>query len=255
MADGSYTGVDNLGAMTAARNYNRFLVQEVLRDCRGASAVVDFGAGCGTFARELRARGIAVMCVEPDEGLRRDLESQGFECRAEVGQIPEGSVDYVFSLNVMEHIEDDAEMFRAIRRRLRPGGRLYLYVPAFPVLYSSMDRKVGHYRRYRVRGLGRKLERAGFRVLRARYADSLGFFITLLYRLIGSRQGDLNPAALKFYDRAIFPLSRLLDRFLGRIVGKNVAVSAVRAGETDGEIDMSFAAGAGSCGHDEMAAA
>ena len=116
------------------------------------------------------------MCVEPDEGLRRDLESQGFECRADVGQIPEGSVDYVFSLNVMEHIEDDAEMFRAIRRRLRAGGRLYLYVPAFPVLYSSMDRKVGHYRRYRVRGLGRKLERAGFRVLLRAICRQPGIF-------------------------------------------------------------------------------
>ncbi len=149
MADGSYTGADNLAAMTAARNYNRFLLQEVLRESGGAAAVVDFGAGSGTFARELRERGLEVVCVEPDNGLRHALQSQGFECRAGVEQIPEDSVDYIFSLNVMEHIEDDSGMFRAIRRRLRPGGRLYLYLPAFPLLYTSMDRKVGHYRRYR----------------------------------------------------------------------------------------------------------
>ena len=57
MADGSYTGVDNLGAMTAARNYNRFLVQEVLRDCRGASAVVDFGAAAARFCANLENAG------------------------------------------------------------------------------------------------------------------------------------------------------------------------------------------------------
>ena len=47
-----YHGADNLIAMTEARNYNAFLVQEVLRYSGGASAVVDFGAGSGTFSQE-----------------------------------------------------------------------------------------------------------------------------------------------------------------------------------------------------------
>jgi SAM-dependent methyltransferase len=238
MADGSYTGVDNLDAMAEARNYNDFLVREILRGCEGASTVVDFGAGCGTFARMLRERGVEVTCVEPDEGMRRALESQGFECRADVEEIAEGSVDYMFSLNVLEHIEDDLGMLRVLRRRLRPGGRLYLYVPAFPVLYTSMDRKVGHFRRYKARSLSGKLRSAGFQVTEARYADSLGFFVTLLYRLIGNRRGDLNPGALKFYDRMIFPLSRMLDKFVGRVLGKNAAVWAVRVEEAEGQIDM-----------------
>ena len=72
------------------------------------------------------------------------------------------------------------EALRAVYRCLRPGGRFYLYVPAFPLLFSAMDRKVGHHRRYRLAGLTSQLQRAGFRVLRARYADSLGFFATLL---------------------------------------------------------------------------
>ena len=160
--------------------------------------------------------------------LRESLQSQGFECHADIEHIAEASVDYIFSLNVFEHIEDDTAMFRMICRCLRPGGRFYLYVPAFPILYTSMDRKVGHYRRYRAHLLRKQLEQVGFRVLSARYADSLGFFVTLLYRLIGSRQGDLNQGSIKFYDRILFPLSRLLDKFVGRIFGKNVSISAVR---------------------------
>jgi anaerobic magnesium-protoporphyrin IX monomethyl ester cyclase len=223
-----YTGADNLEAMTSARNYNAFLLDEVLRNSGGAAAAVDFGAGTGTFARALRERGLRVTCVEPDVQLRRRLADDEFECHAGMEELPVAAADYIFSLNVLEHIEDDASSLRALFRRLRPGGRLYLYLPAFPILYSTMDRKVGHYRRYRRRRLTAQLEAAGFRVDRARYADSLGFFATLFYRCVGSRRGDLNAAGLRFYDRFMFPVSRLLDRVLGRFLGKNVAVVAVR---------------------------
>jgi len=228
VTDASYTGADNLIAMTMARNYNEFLVQEVLRHSGGAAVVMDFGAGAGTFASKLRERGLNVVCVEPDISLRHALQSQGFECCADIEQTPVAGFDYVFSLNVLEHIEDDTAMLRVLWQRLRPGGRFYLYVPAFSILFSSMDRKVGHYRRYRAHLLRKQLENVGFRVLTVRYADSLGFFITLFYRLIGSRRGDLNQGLIRLYDRLLFPLSRLLDKFVCRIVGKNVAVSAIR---------------------------
>jgi SAM-dependent methyltransferase len=229
--------------MTMARNYNEFLVQEVLRHSGGAVVAMDFGAGVGTFACKLRESGLNVICIEPDASLCHVLQSRGFECLANIEQIPEASVDYIFSLNVFEHIEDDTAMFRKLYRRLRPGGRFYLYVPAFPILYTSMDRKVGHYRRYRAHLLRRQLEHVGFSVLTARYADSLGFFITLLYRLIGNSRGDLNQRAIILYDRFLFPLSRLLDKFVGRVIGKNVAVSAVRPVDAPAETGMPAATG------------
>lgn len=231
MMEQAYTGADNLTAMTVARRYNEFLVREVLRHSGGAAVAVDFGAGSGTFAGKLRECGLEVVCVESDKQLRLALQSQGFVCRESLDQISENSIDYIFSLNVLEHIEDDDAMLEELCRRLRPGGRLYLYVPAFPILYTSMDRKVGHYRRYRASSLRVQLEKAGFSVLHAGYADSLGFLVTLLYRLIGSRRGDLNLKTLRFYDRWLFPISRLLDKFLGRVLGKNVAIAAVRSVE------------------------
>ena len=55
------------------------------------------------------------------------------------------------------------------------------------------------------------------------YTDFAGFFVTLLYKLIGSRQGDIFPKSLKFYDKFIFPLSLFLDKITqGKILGKNV---------------------------------
>jgi SAM-dependent methyltransferase len=247
VANGSYTGTDNLIAMTLARNYNEFLVHEVLRHSQGAVVAMDFGAGVGTFACKLRECGLKVLCIEPDISLCSALRSQGFECLADIEEIPEASVDYIFSLNVFEHIEDDTAMFSEVFRRLRPGGRFYLYVPAFPILYTSMDQKVGHFRRYRSLQLRKQLANIGFNVLAARYADCLGFFVTLLYRLIGSSRGDLNPAALKLYDRFIFPLSRLLDKVLGSVIGKNAAISAIRPAETPAETGTPFIIGRQPC--------
>ena len=42
-------------------------------------------------------------------------------------------------------------------------------------------------------------------------------------------QGDINPRMLKLYDRAVFPLSALLDILLGRLLGKNAYAVAVKA--------------------------
>jgi SAM-dependent methyltransferase len=225
---GSYTGVDNLEAMAEAQNYNRFLVHEVLFHGRDARRALDFGAGTGTFARSLREHGLNVSCVEPDQSLRDELRRHGFESHAGLDSVASASVDFIFSLNVLEHIEDHEATVRDLYQRLRPGGRLYLYLPAFNLLFSSMDRKVGHYRRYRIGPLVKLLLRSGFTISNARYADSLGFFVTLLYRFIGNDRGDLSPRALRLYDRVIFPVSCLLDRVLGRFLGKNVAVTAIR---------------------------
>jgi len=227
-AEPGYSGVDNLNAMAEAVHYNEFLVQEVVRHCGTSQRVLDFGAGTGTFARSLRDRGFNVVCIETDPLLQTQLRRANLECHASLAAIPPQSVDFMFSLNVLEHIEDDAEILRTMQERLKPGGRLYLYLPAFNLLYSSMDRKVGHFRRYRISPLVRLLQRAGFLVSHARYADSLGFLVTLLYQVLGSRQGDLNPRALRLYDQVVFPLSRLLDRVLGGVLGKNVWALATR---------------------------
>jgi SAM-dependent methyltransferase len=142
--------------------------------------------------------------------------------------VPDGSVEYIYSLNVLEHIADDAAALQLLARKLAPGGRLFVYVPAFQLLYSAMDRKVGHHRRYRRTPLVAMIERAGLRVSRSRYADSLGFIATLAYRAVGSRSGDLDRRSIATFDRFVFPASRIVDRALDRVLGKNVYAVAVK---------------------------
>jgi SAM-dependent methyltransferase len=171
-----------------------------------------------------------VTCVELDPALRARLSADGFDVAVSLDDISPRSLDFLYSYNVLEHIEDDATVVSAFHRVLKPGAPLLLYVPAFPVLYSSLDRLVGHVRRYRRKGLVDLVESAGFTVEKCRHADSIGFAAALVYRAIGNKSGQLDERAVKFYDRFAFPASRRLDYVTKRFFGKNLVLIARRSG-------------------------
>jgi SAM-dependent methyltransferase len=223
------SGTENLEVMREAVRYNAWLADLVRAHLGPARRVLDFGAGRGTFAQLLNGDGgREITCVEPDREARRELAAAGLESHASVADLPQAHFDAVYTLNVLEHVTDDVRALQDLRACLRPGGRLFVYVPAFPLLYTAMDRRVGHLRRYRRHELLERVRAAGFTAERTRYADSLGFFATLAYRAFGDRDGQIDRNALRLYDRLAFPLSCVLDGVLGRCVGKNVWVSAHR---------------------------
>jgi len=91
-----------------------------------------------------------------------------------------------------------------------------------------MEKKVGHCRRYGRAELTDKVNAAGFRIVDSRYADSLGFLASLVYKWQGNDSGDINRGALRAYDRFVFPLSRVIDVFTSSFVGKNLSLVAER---------------------------
>jgi putative flippase GtrA/precorrin-6B methylase 2 len=223
----AYSGLENLEAMSCATNYNAYLTDLVRSYAKGGT-VLDFGAGTGTFAESLTCDGQQVLCVESDTYLRGKLHAKGFTVFEDLADIAVASLDYVYSLNVLEHIEDDQDILRQLEQRLRPGGRMLLYVPAFQVLFSAMDAKVGHFRRYRRQQLIAQVRQAGFEVVTSRYVDSMGFVATLLYKALGGNSGSLDARSVRLYDKFVFPVSRCLDHVTGGLFGKNLLVVARR---------------------------
>ena len=122
-----YTGMDNLEVMLEAQNYNRFLTDQVIANRVAGGAILDFGAGIGTFAEMVQSRGIEVHCLEPDERQAALLHAKGFETFSSADDIAAASYDYIYSLNVFEHIEDDGTAVNQAYRILKPGGALYIY--------------------------------------------------------------------------------------------------------------------------------
>jgi len=135
-----------------------------------------------------------------------------------------------YSINVLEHIQDDIEILQELRSVMLKGGRLFLFVPARTELYSVMDYCVGHYRRYEPWQLRSLLERTGFKITSLRYFDFAGYFATLFCKHAGNLinwQGGLSSSCVSFYDKCIFPISRVMDTVTaGKVIGKNIWVEA-----------------------------
>ena len=127
--------------------------------------------------------------------------------------------------NVLEHIEDDGEALRQIFARLRPGGCLAIWVPAFPLLYSKFDRSVGHHRRYRLRGLKSLVRDSGYTIERAHYANAIGWFSWLLFcRVLGANPVD--GFLTRVFDRFFVPVISRVERRIRPPFGQSVFVVA-----------------------------
>jgi SAM-dependent methyltransferase len=218
----TYTGLDVLETLDGATNYNALLLDLILQNSRGCRRMLDFGAGIGTFSKLLRKRGVDVVCVESDPYLADTLVRDGFQTFQDLNEIPKASFEFIFALNVLEHIEDDREILCLLAEKLQKRGRLLVYVPAFECLWTSLDEKLKHYRRYRRSDLEQLVRLSGLYIRKTRYADSLGFIAALGFKILGNKQGRLGIPAVNFYDRYILPLSRRLDSSCGRMLGKNV---------------------------------
>jgi SAM-dependent methyltransferase len=231
MSDGgtTYSGIGNLEVMAEARNYVRFLndqISEAAGPPDPLSPLLDFGAGAGTHAREMRGRGYEVDCIEIDPTLMAVLADDGFSVWDATSALGGRSYSTCYTMNVLEHIPDDVAALRGVNSVMDPNGSLVVYVPAFQMLFSAMDTKVGHLRRYRRRQLMAVVEEAGFSISRCVYVDSIGFLAALVFRLVGNDDGELGTRSVSLYDRFLFPVSRVCDVALRRVLGKNLLLVA-----------------------------
>lgn len=208
--------------MQEASNYNDYLIYLIEEHSNKKQLILDFGAGIGTYAKTLKKNGYKIVCLEPDTNQCKVIESNDIEVYKSLEDIEDNSLDFIYSLNVLEHIEDDLLIIKKLKDKLKQDGELFLYLPAFELLYSSMDKKVGHFRRYNFKMLESLAKNADLKVYKKSYVDSLGFFITLLYKVIGNKEGNIDKKSLIIYDRVIFPISKLFDKVFNQFFGKNV---------------------------------
>jgi trans-aconitate methyltransferase len=212
--------------MGAAFNYNSHLIRLVLDNAPpNTSHYVDFGAGSGTFALELSNRGLAVECIEADSKLISKLRSNGFIAHEQISSMANNSQNYIYSLNVLEHINEDKFIIGQLGKKLSSNGKILVYVPAFMALWSQMDTLVGHVRRYSRKQMASLFDEQTWEIEKIAFVDSLGYFASIFLKKFGNASGELSQGLVIFYDKMIFPLSKLLDK-LKIPFGKNIYVVA-----------------------------
>lgn len=75
----------------------------------------------------------------------------------------------VILFDVLEHIDQTKPFLDAVAYHLRPGGWLFLNVPALPSAHSQYDEVAGHLRRYTPGVMTEQLTAAGFEVVQHRW--------------------------------------------------------------------------------------
>ena len=193
--------------------------------------LLEFGAGTGFLAEIFQSRfQIKPDCIELDPKLIRVISQKDFQCYQFLNQISQ-KYEAIYTSNVLEHIENDAALLKELFESLTPGGVLGIYVPAHPILYSMMDKEIGHIRRYTRSELKSKVEVAGFFIQSLTYDEFIGFFASIVVKTIGykNKAGLGSKRSLELYDKLIYPLSKVLDQLgLRYVIGKNLLLIAVK---------------------------
>jgi SAM-dependent methyltransferase len=224
----AYAGHRILEAMRSAPHYAD-AVYRVMRSALppGSGRVLDFGAGDGMFAERMLREGNKVDCVEPDPDNQRALAALGLSAAADIAALGDSRYDFVYTINVLEHLHDLDRHVAELHRVLAANGRLFVFVPAFAVLWTSLDDEVEHVRRFTRASLTRALAGGGFVIEQCRYFDSLGFPAALCVRVLETIGAfRYSPQTVGFYDRTLLPLSLVGDRMFSSLLGKNVVAVA-----------------------------
>jgi len=181
--------------------------------------------GCGTGHNlEMLARFGTVDALEVDPAARAMAEQRlGHSVIAsplpDLEGVPQRAYDIVTALDVIEHIADDAAAVASIARRLKPGGKFVLTVPAHQWMWSAHDTVNHHHRRYSKRTLKRLIDGSPLKLEQIGYFNSLLFPLAVGQRL-ASKLTRSDSSDLKLPSS---PLNQTLERvfaFERRLIGR-----------------------------------
>lgn len=223
-----YIGTE-LGVFAQATHWKSYWSNAI--DQYMGQSVIDVGAGIGATAQVMSGRAYKRWVeLEPDSSLvERIRELQRTAKIPPHYEIVNGlssdiasgeAFDTALYIDVLEHIENDANELAAISRLIVPGGHIIVLAPAHNYLYSEFDKQIGHFRRYD-KDMLLAIQPKDFEVVALRYLDSVGMLASLANRVL-LRSGSPNDAQVKAWDKLMVPVSRRIDGLLGHRLGKSI---------------------------------
>ena len=91
--------------------------------------ICDFGCGAGLFLDAVFNNCSSAIGVELQRRFLESMKSRGMPCTNSLVDIPDSSLDCIFSFHVLEHLPDPIGTLRDLKEKLRPGGLLIIEVP------------------------------------------------------------------------------------------------------------------------------
>jgi SAM-dependent methyltransferase len=181
--------------------------------------VLEIGAGIGNLTGRLMSRRTQYVAAEKDplhlHALRnRFLRTPNVAVQRIDPEAPgdlaglENCFDTVLCVNVLETLDDDGRVVESLAATVRPGGTLLVLVPNVPGVYGSVDRKMGHKRRYSEAAVRELLAAHGLAVETVDSFNKVALLPWWAYgKLFGA--GSISKAVLKIFDKSVWFWRRL----------------------------------------------
>jgi ubiquinone/menaquinone biosynthesis C-methylase UbiE len=228
-----------------ATRYNRWIFSQLQPHVKGRT--LEVGCGSGNFTALIAQHCSELLAVDLDEGYVRQTRSRlksyshvnvitADATTMESTQLLNRPFDTIIMLDVLEHIEDDVAVLQKLGQMLAPGGTLIVKVPAIASLYNSLDKAVGHHRRYTAKTLRAALDKAAYTQMTLSYFNLVG----ILGWWLNGAKGRVTPPGeqVGWFDRCV-PLFQSVEDRLGCPVGLSlfaVATGSPTDGQTNGQI-------------------
>ena len=143
--------------------------------------ILEIGVGPGENLYSLYPEDAQLTGIEPDPMLLKTAQARGsvpiYEAYAEElpAELLDNSFDAITMFDILEHTKDDSLVLERVKQKLKPGGLLVMSVPALMLLWGQQDVVNLHYRRYTRKNLVDTVRKAGFKMERATYFNSILF--------------------------------------------------------------------------------
>jgi glycosyltransferase involved in cell wall biosynthesis len=181
--------------------------------------VLEVGAGIGNLTGRLMSRRMLYVAAENDplhlHALRnRFLRTPNVAVQRIDPEAPgdlAGLVkcfDTVLCLNVLEHLDQPLSVLKGLAGALRPGGSLVMLVPNVPAIYGSLDRSLGHKRRYGRATMAELVGQLGFTVESVDSFNKVALIPWWAYSKL-FRAGNISKLVLKVFDKSVWFWRRL----------------------------------------------
>lgn len=203
------------------------------------SSISILDVGCGTGANlEMLAQFGASEGVDVSDDALEFCRAKGLKVHkglAEKLPFADESFDVVTALDVVEHLDDDVAGLREMHRVLKRGGKTLIFVPAFMWLWGVQDDISNHRIRYTKKQIVERLEKAGFVIERATYANWTFFAPILagrtLMKVTGIKpesENNVNVSALNGIFGKIFSAERLWLKNFNFPFGVSIVITAAK---------------------------
>lgn len=211
-----------LNNLTGTPQYLSWITQ-ALRPHLG-DTVLEVGAGIGNIAGRLMGRRLRYIAAEKDPLYLHALRNRFLrtpnvtvlkldaEDPCDYAALGGMTFDTILCINVLEYVRDPGTIIECLGAALNPDGSLIILAPQSQALFGTLDKTLGHRRRFTEGDLRSILDQHGFELAQVYQLNKVGRPGWWLYGKV-LRRGHINKVSLKLFDKTVW-IWRRIDSLL-----------------------------------------